>query len=64
MDEVKFNVRMLAAYKEMSITKLAKCAGINAEHLANVSIGRTKMTADDIVKLSEFTGIPPRNIQS
>lgn len=63
MEDLKFTVRMLAAYMQLSITEMAERAGINAEHLANVSMGRTKMTADDIVKLSDFTGIPAKNIQ-
>lgn len=63
MNEIKFNIRMLAAYMRMSIIKLAEGAGINKDHLLNVSAGRTGMTADDIVKLSEFTGIPAKNIE-
>ena len=64
MEDIKFTVRMLAAYMRMNIDELAKNAGISAEHLSNVSCGRAKMTADDIVKLSEFTGIPARNIET
>lgn len=63
MEEVKFNIRMLAAYMKMSIEDLAEKAGINVMHLKNVSAGRVKMTADDIVKLSTFTGIPAKNIE-
>lgn len=63
MEEIKFTVKMLAAYMRTSIEKLAEAAGIEAEHLSNVSCGRAKMTADDIVKLSAHTGIPPANIE-
>lgn len=63
MEEVKFTVRMLAAYMKMNTETLAEKAGISADHLKNVSAGRTKMTADDIVKLSNFTGIPVKNIE-
>lgn len=63
MEEVKFTVKMLAAYMRMSIERLAENAGINTDHLLNVSAGRVKMTADDIVKLSEFTKIPAKNIE-
>lgn len=63
MEEVKFTVKMLAAYMHMSIERLAKQAGINADHLLNVSAGRVKMTGDDVVKLSEFTKIPAKNIE-
>ena len=63
MEEVKFTVKMLAAYMRMSIEKLAEQAGISADHLLNVSSGRVKMTGDDVVKLSEFTKIPAKNIE-
>lgn len=63
MEEVKFTVKMLAAYMRMSIERLAENAGISTDHLLNVSAGRVKMTADDIVKLSEFTKIPAKNIE-
>ena len=63
MEEVKFTIRMLAAYMKMNTEMLAEKAGISVDHLKNVSAGRTKMTADDIVKLSNFTGIPVKNIE-
>jgi len=63
MDEVMFNIRMLAAYKRMSIDELAKLCGISSDHLKQVSCGRVKMTADDIVKLSKHTGIPADRIE-
>ncbi len=63
MEEVKFTIRMLAAYMRMNMEQLAEKAGISIDHLKNVSAGRTKMTADDIVKLSNFTGIPAKNIE-
>lgn len=63
MEEVKFTVKMLAAYMRMSIEKLAENSGISVDHLLNVSAGRVKMTADDIVKLSNFTKIPAKNIE-
>lgn len=64
MEDIKFTVKMLAAYMRMSIEKLADNAGIDAEHLSNVSCGRVKMTGDDLVKLSNFTGIPAKNIET
>ncbi len=63
MEEVKFTVKMLAAYMRMSIERLAEQSGIKADHLLNVSAGRVKMTGDDVVKLSEFTKIPAKNIE-
>ena len=63
MEEVKFTVKMLAAYMRMSIERLAEQSGISADHLLNVSSGRVKMTGEDVVKLSEFTKIPAKNIE-
>jgi len=63
MENVIFTVKMLAALMKMSITELANKAQISPDHLLSVSSGRTKMTADDIVKLSDLTGIPPQNIE-
>lgn len=63
MDDVMFTVRMLAAYMRMSIEKLAEHCGIDSYHLAQVSCGRVKMSADDIVKLSKHTGIPAERIE-
>lgn len=63
MDEtIKLNVKALAACKEVSIEELAKKADINVNHLLQVSCGRLKMTAEDLLKLSKVTGVPPFNI--
>lgn len=63
MEELKFTVRMLAAYMKMSIEEMAKGAGLGEAHLKSVSSGRATMTAEDIMKLSLFTGIPAEKIQ-
>lgn len=63
MEDIKFSVRMLAAYMKTSIEGLAERAEIEVSHLKSVSSGRVKMTADDIVKLSKVTGIPAENIE-
>ena len=48
MDEtIKMNVKALAANMNLSIEKLAELAGINVNHLLQVSCGRVKMTADE-----------------
>jgi plasmid maintenance system antidote protein VapI len=60
--DIKFTVRMLTAYLGTNMDDLAERAGIGVDHLKNVSSGRAKMTADDIVKLSAVTGIPVENI--
>jgi plasmid maintenance system antidote protein VapI len=61
--DIMFSVRMLASYMKISIEELARNSGISADHLKNVSAKRTNMTADDIVKLSAYTGIPVENIE-
>ncbi len=63
MENVKLNVRALAANEKMSIEDLAEKCGIEPSHLRNVSAGRATMTAEDIVKLSAYTGINCHNIQ-
>lgn len=64
MEDVKFTVRMLGAYMKESITELAKNSGIDPNHLLQVSCGRVKMTADDMLKLSKYTGIDVHKIQN
>ena len=49
---------------QMSIEQLAKETDISVNHLQNISAGRAKVTGDDLVKLSAFTGIPVKNIQT
>ncbi len=58
MKDIKFTVRMIAAYMEMSIEELAKAADIDVYHLQAVNSKKIKMTADDLVKLSNISGIP------
>jgi len=63
MEDIKFNLKMLGAYLDISLEKLAELAGIKPQHLQDVSSGRVRMTADDIVKLSKATGIPAEKIE-
>lgn len=60
--EIKFTLRMIAAYMEMSIEELAKTCDIDVFHLQAVNAKRIKMTADDLVKLSQASGIPTDKI--
>ena len=62
MENVKLNVRALAAQLKVSIEKLAEMAEIDANHLKSVSAGRATMTARDLMQLSKATGISPHNI--
>ena len=63
MENVKWTVRMLAAYMKESIEDMADKADIDSSHLKSVSSGRAKMTADDLLKLARYTGIDPFMIQ-
>lgn len=64
MEGIKLNVKALAGYMRMTIYDLASGAGIDGYHLQAVSADRAKMTADDLVKLAQFTGINPFNIET
>lgn len=63
MEEIKLNVKALAAYMKVSIEKLAELAELDANHLKKVSSGYARMTAEDIMNLSKATGIDPKNIE-
>lgn len=62
MDEIKLNVKALAAMKKVSITKLAEMCGLSENHLKQVSAGNVPMTAYDLKQLSKVTGVPTDNI--
>lgn len=63
MDDIMLNVKALAALMNMTIEELAKACDINPEHLRNVQNKRATMTARDLKQLSDFTKVPPSNIQ-
>lgn len=63
MNELKMNVRALAALNKESIQQLAERCDIEYNHLRLVSSGDVKMTADDLIKLSKGTGVSPFNIE-
>ncbi|WP_105302935.1 helix-turn-helix domain-containing protein [Anaerolactibacter massiliensis] len=63
MNDIVLNIKALAAMKNMSIEELAKACEIDYNHLKQVSAGRVKMTAYDLKKLSEITGVPADNIE-
>lgn len=62
MEDYKLTVKAIAANLNIPIEELAERCGISPSHLKNVSSGRARMTADDIVALSNYTGIPEKNI--
>ncbi len=62
MENVKLNIRALAAMKKISINALAVEAGISPDHLQNVSAGRATFTATDLARLVKVTGVPIEHI--
>lgn len=64
MEELKFTVRMLTAKMHQSLKEFADGAGINYNHLRLVSCGDATMSGEDLMKLSTYTGIPPKNIET
>lgn len=62
MDAIKLNIRALAAQMGISVEDLAEQCGISYGHLKQVSTGNVVMTAYDLKKLSEVTGVPTANI--
>lgn len=63
MENIKLNVRALAALMKVSIEELAKMADIEPNHLKSVSSGRATMTARDLVQLAKTTGVSVHNIE-
>lgn len=64
MEEVKLNVRALAAMMNKNIRELAEASGIEYTHLRLVSCGRATMTGEDLLALAETCNVPPSNINA
>lgn len=62
MEDLKLSIRAIAANLKISIEELAKRCDINPNHLKQVSAGNTRMLAEDLRKISDYTGIPADNI--
>ena len=62
MENIKLNIRALAAVINTSIEDLANKCEINPNHLKQVSAGNVPMTAYDLKQLSKVTGVPLDNI--
>ena len=60
----KFNIGMICAYLKMNTSELAEAADIDFNHLAAVRAGRVKMSADDLIALSDASGIDVRQIET
>ena len=62
MENIKWNVRALAANMKISIEELADLCGIERGHLKQVSAGNVAMTAYDLKSLSKATKVSADNI--
>lgn len=62
MENIKLNIRALAAQMKVSIETLAEMCGINPNHLKQVSAGNVPMSAYDLKQLSRVTKVPAENI--
>ena len=63
MEGVKFTIKALAAVKGVTIEELSNMADIKYQHLKDVSSGRVTMTARDLIRLHEATGVPCEQIE-
>lgn len=61
--KILWSVKAIAANMNLTIEELATKAGISISHLKDVSSGRVRMTADDLIKLSDVSGINPKDIK-
>lgn len=64
MTKIKLNVATLCAYMKMTTEQLADKAHIDRNRLLNIRAGRTTISGDDMLGLSEATGIPFENIET
>lgn len=64
MGNIKMNIAMLCAYAGLSTDALADVAKIDRNHLKAIRAGRATMTAEDLIALSDATGIDVRSIET
>lgn len=64
LEEIKLTIAMLCAKTKLSTEALADKAGIDRNHLAAVRAGRARMLADDVIALSDATGVDVRSIET
>lgn len=64
MNHIKMNVATLCSYLGLSTTELADKANIGKNHLLAVRAGRARMTADDLIGLSDVSGVDIHNIET
>ena len=63
MESIKMNVKTLATYMDMSVRELGIQSGVGENHILGILSQKATMTAEDLVMLSEFTGVPKDNIE-
>lgn len=64
MEGMKMTVAMICAYLKLSTDELADRANIDRNHLRAVRAGRAKMSADDLLGLSEAANVEPTAIET
>lgn len=62
MEDYTLTVKAIAVNMGLTIGNLADVCGIERNHLYEVSAGRAKMTADDILRIAKAAGIEPKNV--
>lgn len=62
VENIKLNIRAIAAQMGVSIEGLAEMCEINPNHLKQVSAGNVPMSAYDLKQISRVTKIPADNI--
>lgn len=62
MNEIKLNIRALAAMMNLTLKELAEQSGADYRHLFNVAYRGTALRFEEGLKLSKFTGVPVENI--
>lgn len=63
MEERVWSVKALAVLMNTTLTGLAEMCDMKSQHLKEISCGKIKMSAKDLLKLSEVTGIPCESIE-
>lgn len=63
MEELELGIRAIADQKGMSIRQMAVATDIPYNRLLNIRKGLVRMTAEEMRKLSLFSGIPEKNIK-
>lgn len=60
----KWKIKAIAANLNLSLEALAEKTGLDASHLKQVSAGNTRMLAEDLVAICNFTGMNYNQIET